>query len=615
MHDEKIYRVARLMCGIIGAFGEFNENEFIDHLVEVEDGMYRRGPDQRNLVKKDGFIGAHSRLIVQGDANDGIQPFEFRNLIVLFNGNLYNKDSLKEELTDFGYKFQGVSDTEVVAVSIHKWGLDAFVKFNGFFAIAFFDKEKNTLTLSRDKYGQKPIYYSQASESVFFGSTEETIPKKHIGKIRDESYMDFITYGFIPAPNTMFENLEILEPSSYISFTYSNNSVNKVTKSSYWSPQISNKITNANDAYRDLISVLKDSVREGTQADTKVSCLYSGGVDSSLLFSYVRDISPEVFAITADFGEGDDAAIRSKPLVDAYKHDNHIVKFVSKEEVNSSLTNTDRICKTPFDDTSIIPSNVVFSTVKKEGYSVAITGDGADELFCGYQSFLYLKRLEPFLSKKYDVIRKILKFLFGRLLSKYKGRDLTRIFMNEEEILIDLSCNGFKLSEQAASRYEINSEYDPTHYVKKILDKYNDLDIVSKFRILNLTFKLPNQMLYKIDRASMFNSVEARPIFLNDRNVNCALSIESNLMLENGTKGILREICERKLPTKEWKLSKTGFGWKTNNYREIFAVEDDMLLNKKVNIPGSRLINNRVCNHKRGYYGLFSLASWVKANL
>lgn len=603
------------MCGIIGAFGKYDDGEFFTHVASVEDTLARRGPDQRNSIKVDNYSGVHSRLIIQGDNNDGIQPFVFQNIIVLFNGNLYNKDSLRRELIGFGYKFQGVSDTEVVALAIHKWGTRAFIKFNGFFAIATLDKSKNILTLSRDKYGQKPLYYSCSEEYVYFGSTEETIPQRHVGKIRKESYIDFITYGFVPAPNTMFEKLKLLEPSSYISFKYHNNLITKVAECNYWLPRIRNEIGNADEAYEALTFEIESSIAEGMQADTPVSCLYSGGIDSSLLFSYARDVNPQICAITADFGDGDDAKKRALPLIHAYQHDNHVIKNITKDAVAGSLGKIHEICRTPFDDTSVIPCNLVFSKAKEEGYSVAITGDGADELFCGYQSFSYLNRLKPILNKRFNGIRNLSKLGLSRSISKYKGRDLTRIFLGEEELLIDLTCNGFKLSEQLASGYNMNSDYDPTHYVKKLLDNYEDLDVVGKFRLLNLMFKLPNQMLYKVDRASMFNSVEARPIFLNDRIVDCALSMGSHLMLRNGTKGVLKEICRARLPTKEWNLPKTGFGWKTKNYKHVFTREDDVFLNKTVGVPGMKLLDSRMANHKRGYYGLHSLTSWVKNNL
>ena len=124
------------MCGISGSFGFKEEQKFSKHLRDVEPLLKRRGPDQLNIIDIDNFFAAHSRLIVQGDLEDGIQPMRYQNIVILFNGNLYNKDNLKVHLESYGYIFRGVSDTEVVAISSFHWGLDAFNKFNGFFSIA-----------------------------------------------------------------------------------------------------------------------------------------------------------------------------------------------------------------------------------------------------------------------------------------------------------------------------------------------------------------------------------------------------------------------------------------------------------------------------------------------
>ena len=195
------------MCGILGNFGFIEHDDFNQHLLEVNNSLRRRGPDQINNIDIENFLATHSRLIIQGNEEDGVQPASFKNIVILFNGNLYNKNTLKKDLELLGYHFDGISDTEVVAKSIFHWGNKAFEKFNGFFSIASFNKDKKSLTLIRDRVGQKPLYYSNNARSVFFGSTENFIPKKFCGNVRKESFIDFITFGFIPSPRTMFKNL------------------------------------------------------------------------------------------------------------------------------------------------------------------------------------------------------------------------------------------------------------------------------------------------------------------------------------------------------------------------------------------------------------------------
>lgn len=597
------------MCGILGNFGHIERQDFLDHIKESSYLMTRRGPDQTNFIDIENFYAVHSRLIVQGNIEDGTQPIIYKNIVLLFNGNLYNKESLKAELKSLGYVFKGVSDTEVVILSIYHWGNDAFSKFNGFFSVAYFNSDKKSLTLARDRLGQKPLYYLSNGQSVFFGSTEALVPKKYYGRIRKESLIDFITFGFLPAPNTMIENLKSVEPGNFINFSFTEGKVMSGETHAYWQPIISNDIENPKTAIELISNALEHSMKEGMEASIDVACLFSGGVDSSLIFSNARSKNNSLCAFTADFGEFDDADDRSISLATALGHDNHIVKDIAQTDVDNSLNLTSKICESPFDDTSIIPSNIVFSSVKEAGYSVALTGDGADELFCGYSSFGNLYKLERFLDKKFDFLLRHPGKIFQGLLSKFKRFDLERIFMKENDLLIDLSCNGFKKREWESL---IDSDYDPFHYLNIILKDLDGLRPLDKLRILNLKFKLPYQMLYKVDRASMYNSVEARPLFLHNKIVDAALSISSSVMLAEGQKTILKKIYQNQIPHSGWSLPKTGFGWKTDNYQNIFSEKANHYMMNKTGINGLSLLKSRKRHHKRGYYGLFSLVSWLR---
>ena len=599
------------MCGILGNFGFIELHDFNNHLKKVDEPLMRRGPDQSNHIDLQNFLATHSRLIIQGSKDDGVQPVCFKNIAILFNGNLYNKNALKLDLELLGYNFNGISDTEVVAVAIYHWGNKAFKKFNGFFSIACFNMDKKSLTLARDRLGQKPLYYSQNSRSVFFGSTENFVPEKFRGNVRKESFVDFITFGFIPAPNTMFKNMFSVMPGSFIEFSFTNEKVMTRGSSSYWKPSISNEITDLDLATETISDAISSSIKEGMDSSIDVACLFSGGVDSSLILSNARKINEEIAAITADFGDGDDAKLRSCSLAEALGHQNHLIREISNYDVSGSLKIISKICESPFDDTSIIPSNIVFESVKKSGYSVALTGDGADELFCGYSSFANLSKLEKFLDPKFDPFIRLPGKIFAKPISKYKSIDLTRLFLSEKDLLIDLSCNGFKKREW---KDLIDTDYDPFHYLNDILNELDGLRPLDKFRILNLRFKLPYQMLFKVDRASMYNSVEARPLFLNNRIIDAALSISSSVMMQNGPKTILKEIYQSQLNHSGWSLPKTGFGWRTNSYENIFSESDNDYLIAKTGINGLSLLQNRKRHHKRGYYGLYSFASWFQQN-
>lgn len=599
------------MCGFSGSFGNIDKSNFSQHMSRVSEILSRRGPDQINSIDIENFLAFHSRLIVQGNENDGIQPMHYEDIVILFNGNLYNKESLKLTLESKGYVFNGISDTEVVAASIHQWGNLAFEKFNGFFSIVSFNTKSKSLTLARDRLGQKPMYYLNNGKSVFFGSTEDLIPKNFLQSTRKESFIDFIVFGFIPSPHTMFENLFSVNPGSYVEFSLVEERIISSGSSVYWKPMITNEINDLESAIELISDSMGNSTEEGLDASIDVACLFSGGVDSSLILSEARHINEDICAFTADFGGDDDAELRSKALAKTLGHNNHLIKQISSGDVDDSLNKVSSICESPFDDTSVIPSHIVFSSVKKSGYSVALTGDGADELFCGYSSFGNLKKIEGFLDKKFDLLRICSSKILGPLLSKYSKQDLERFFMTEQELLEDLSCNGFKMREWGDA---INTDYDPLIPIRNIICELDGMTAIDKLRILNLKFKLPYQMLYKVDRASMYNSVEARPLFLHNMIVDSALRISSSVMLQHGQKTILKEIYQSKINDSGWSLPKTGFGWKTNDYHNIFKQQDNENLINKTGIDGLSLLQNRKRHHKRGFYGLFSLNSWLNKN-
>lgn len=600
------------MCGIIGVFGIFNQKDFANHVLNVQPQLIRRGPDIQNSLIFEDFHATHSRLVVRGDVEDGKQPFSCKHLTVLFNGNLYNKAEIQLKLEALGYEFEGLCDTEVVAVAILHWGANAYSKFNGFFAIVVHNKLDNTITMARDRCGQKPIYFSLTSKAVFFGSTEKMIPKHACGAIRQESYIDFITYGFVPAPSTMYQNMHLIEPATYVTFKFKCGRPHIQQKVRFWEPELRSEINCFEESLEALSYALGYAVSDGLIAEASIACLFSGGIDSSILFFLAKQKKYDIFAITGDFGENDNSIKRALPLITMLNHNKYLMKNISPEEVDSCLNQLNMVCESPFDDTSMIPSMTVYKTVRDKGFKVAITGDGADELFCGYQSFSNLKKMNPILNKSFDNLRKKTGAIFKNLIpKKFQNPNFERYFMNSNELLTDLSCNGFKEREWADG---LKTDYDPHHYIKNIIDEYQGIDTFEKFRILNLLFKLPNQMLYKVDRASMYNSVEARPLFLDNRVVDVSLRIKSTIMMQTGQKSLLKEFCKTNLPPAGWSLPKDGFGWKTKSFYDIFKKSDEDRIFQRSKIKSHILLNNRKINIKRGYFGMHSLSSWLKEN-
>ena len=260
----------------------------------VSEILSRRGPDQINSIDIENFLAFHSRLIVQGNENDGIQPMLYEDIVILFNGNLYNKESLKLTLESKGYLFKGISDTEVVAASIHQWGNLAFEKFNGFFSIVCFNTKSKSLTLARDRLGQKPMYYLNNGKSVFFGSTENLIPKNFLQSTRKESFIDFIVFGSYLLLIRCLKIFSPVNPGSYVEFSIVEERIISTGSTVYWKPIITNEINDLESAIELISDSMGNSTEEGLDASIDVACLFSGEL-TQVLFCLKQGILMMIF--------------------------------------------------------------------------------------------------------------------------------------------------------------------------------------------------------------------------------------------------------------------------------------------------------------------------------
>ncbi len=599
------------MCGLVGQFG-LNESGSFDFITEaVEPYLSRRGPDQQNSFSIDEFGVRHARLVVRGQGEDGMQPLRYRDWVIVYNGNLYNSEELRSELMVRGHVLEGTSDTPVFAAAFDEWGVCALPRFNGFFAAAIYNVRNHELFLVRDKHGQKPLYFSASARSVHFGSTLHMMPSRLKERLRPEAAMDLLCYGFLPAPTTMYAEIEALEPAHYVHFRKSVDGTITGRIERFWRPEfIPDEIGAVAERTQ---AALETAIKHVTIADAPGGCLLSGGVDSSLVYALLRRGNfDRVAPLTVDFAADDQSGVRASNLAQAFADDSHVTLNLDYEEGAALLPALGEICDQPFDDTSIVPATMIFGRARALGYKMVLTGDAADELFGGYQSFTRMKTTQKFLHPSLDSSRKwIWRHLRSLLRDPQAQWRLYRAFLPAPELLADIMSNGLKSLELETL---VANGYDPRHHVRKAVDANKELDPLSMLRMLNLTFKLPNQMLYKIDRASMYNAVEARPIFLHDAVVDVALSLSNQQLLAGGSKSVLRDVCASILPTDDWRKPKIGFGWRTDKIDALREQIDIPAIDTFTGTSFQRVFDRRPKEMRKRWIFLgYGLSQWLHA--
>ncbi len=554
------------MCRILGFVENNPDKKNLDNMQEV---LKPGGPDNYGFyLDRDVALG-HRRLSIIDLSPNANQPMEFDNLVISYNGEVYNFKEIKNDLKE--YEFKTNSDTEVILKAFHKWGTDAVKRFRGMFAIALWDKKQKKLFLIRDRNGVKPLYYYYDEKVFIFASEIKALVKhpKFQKRIDKKSAVLFFQLGFIPTPYSIFENCKKLENASILEFDGKNIKISK-----YWDflkyatlPEIQKS---EEEVLEELESILKDSFKLRMIADVEVGLFLSGGIDSSLLASILsREYNLKTFTIgfkDKKFNEADIAKKTAKIL-----HTDHTEYYFDISDMLNLLPKMVEIFDEPFADSSIFPTYLV-SKLASQRLKVVLSADGADELFWGYpsnfknarryykyQKFLFLKNLLSVFGNK-----KIKKkyYMLQKDMFKYKLATRYKIFPDEFNIHVELK-NTLKCDECLKCAFLFDYKYF-----------------------------LTDDVLVKVDRSTMANSLEAREPFLDQNIAEYALRLPSSLKYKNGkTKYILRKLLSKYLPDEIVNLPKKGFSipikyWLRNELKEnVLEVINsstylDTLLNK-----------------------------------
>lgn len=557
------------MCGING-FVQFNDklkkNEIEQIIKKMNRSIVNRGPDEEGTyINKNIGLGIRRLSII--DLKTGNQPIfnEDSSMVIVFNGELYNYKDLKNDLINKGHIFKTTTDTEVVLHAFEEYGEKSFNFIKGMYAFAIYDINKDRLLIVRDRLGEKPLYfYKDESKFIFSSELKGILSADLIKKEIDENALSqFFQLTYIPAPNTILKNIKKLKPGYYIEIkTGHNPTINK-----YWDLEFNNNklIYDIESIKRNLREKMFEAVEKCMISDVPLGAFLSGGIDSSIIVGIMSKIaSKPIKTFNIGFHEKQfDESERAK-IVSKFNNTEHHTQIITEKDLFAILNKFFEYMDEPFADSSAIPTYLI-SKFAKNYVKVVLTGDGGDELFGGYSKYLI-----NYYSEKYNRIPKlirehILKNIINVFPNDYNiTRKIKKVIRNSEKSIFEqrkeLMKLGYKYDE---TKKLIKSDHiSDISLIENYYNKYkNQTDELSLALYTDIKIVLEGDMLTKVDRMSMANSLETRAPFLYPDIVEFSTRIPSEYKIKNKkTKFILKETFSDILPEKIMKASKRGFG-------------------------------------------------------
>jgi asparagine synthase (glutamine-hydrolysing) len=571
------------MCGIAGLLvrGErFPAAELEATAARMADTLRHRGPDGSGtwVDAEAGIALGHRRLAILDLSPEGAQPMLSRcgRFVLSYNGEIYNFLELRSELEAAGARFRGRSDTEVLLEAIARWGpLEALRRANGMLAFALWDRRERTLTLARDRLGKKPLYWGRWGDGVLFGSELKALRAhpRFRGQIDADALAHLVQYSYIPAPASIFREVRKLEPGTLLRIPAAANSALPAPVA-FWSAReaaehgarerLPGGAREAEDALHDLLA---DAVERRTIADVPLGALLSGGIDSSTVVALMQARSRKparTFAIGFREEAFDEAA--HARAVAAHLGTEHTELTLTPREALEVIPRLPTLYDEPFADTSQIPTFLV-SRMAREHVTVALSGDGGDELFAGYRRyFRCLARWRWLARLPCGPRRRLSRALAATAAAGWPAgapASVGRLGRVAEQLgaasVEDLFA---RASARCADARRFVPAAQASHGVLQAPERWAELaEPLERMQYLDLAGNLPEDILTKVDRASMGVSLEVRCPLLDHRVVELAWRIPPDLKARAGAgKWILRRVLERYVPRELFERPKMGFG-------------------------------------------------------
>lgn len=530
--------------------------------------ILHRGPDEQGAMVKD-KVGLGMRRLSIIDLRSGQQPIfnADDSLAIVFNGEIYNYLELKKDLESKGYKFKTNSDTETILLAYQEYGTDAVKKLRGMFAFAIWDLHSRSLFIARDRTGKKPLFYTFASDGSFvFGSEiKSMLQYPGIDRTMDVKSLEaYVTFGYVPEHRCIFQKIKKLAPGHFLQL----NENLEIKTEEYW--DYSNDRTDlfVGKTEADLIEELRNRIREAVRvrmiSEVPLGAFLSGGVDSSTIVAMMAEFSSTpVKTFSIGFNEDSYSELKyAKVTAEKFGTEHH--EFIVTPDLTEIVDDIAWHFDEPFADPSSLPTFMV-SMLAREHVTVALSGDGGDELFAGYSR--YPQSLQR---SSYATMPKALRTLFGKisvnLPHSAKGKYfLYNISLGQIEQYVDLVSHFNRTKREhlfsADVAASLNNDDAPEQSFIDIANAVKDQDLLERLMYLDINTYLPSDVMTKVDRMTMANSLEARAPLLDSEVVAFSANLASNLKLKGKeTKYILKKAMEGIVPNEILYREKQGFG-------------------------------------------------------
>ncbi len=549
------------MCGIAG-FTHLGRKPDPARIRAATESLVHRGPDQNGTYETASVsLGAVRLKII--DLEHGYQPMrsDDGDVTLVFNGEVYNHAELRAELESLGHAFRSRCDTEVVLRAFIQWDVRAFSRLRGMFAFALWTESSRRLVLVRDRLGIKPLYLHRRGQDLYFGSELKAIlihPEIE-RRISRDGLHHFLSLNYVPFPYTLIDGIEKLKPGCYLEWR---DGLERTE--SYWTLQFQpEQRMGFDDAKKELDGLLRDSVREHLISDVPLGVWASGGVDSSTILHYASELSPsrlKTFSVSFQ-GRKFDESPYFRAIAERYETDHHEFDLSPSESLADTVQQIAYYSDEPSADAGALPVWFL-SQMSRRHVTVALSGEGADELFGGYQTYLadryaraarlvpaFARRLAlqavgflPVTDEKIGLDYKINRFLGGSLLPEAEAH---------------FFWNGTFTDAEKHRLYAADGEYPGT---RSLAEDDRDAGSLNRFLALDQKYYLTDDILYKCDRMSMAHSLEVRPPFLDHRIVEFAARLPESFKIRGSKlKFILKALMRDKLPAQILDRRKEGF--------------------------------------------------------
>ncbi len=616
------------MCGIAG-FTHLNRSVSKGVAQRITQGLYHRGPDQQGVFEgSDATLCAVRLKII--DLGGGEQPLvsEDGDCAIAFNGEIYNHLEIRAELEARGHRFRSRCDTETVLRAFLEWDTDCFRRMRGMFAAALWSESRKRLVLVRDRMGIKPLYYLQRGADVYFGSELKAILEHpEVPRRLDQAALDsYLSVNYVPGPRTLMEGIRKVPAGSLLEWRQGRTRLER-----WWSPpQGETRRISEGEAKEELDGLLRDAIREHLVADVPLGVWASGGLDSSAVLHYAAELTPgplKTFSVSFQ-GRSFDETPYFREMAQRYGTDHHEFDLNPDVELESAIQDFAYYSDEPSADAGALPVWFL-SRMTRRHVTVALSGEGADELFGGYLTYVADRLSKPFRTIP-GGMRRLMRGALDRYMPvsdekislEYKlKRWIEGSWLHPDEA--HFFWNGTCSDEQRRQICPGSNGNGLQALVEKL--NLGDCGTVDRYLRVDQNYYLADDILYKTDRMSMAHSLEVRPPFLDHRIVEFAASLPERLKIRGmNQKYILRKLMQGKLPETILRRKKTGFDIPTHDWFRgplrgtlMDTLTDEAIQRTQIFDAGA--IHTLIRDHMErrinvGYHlwGLLTLFLWMK---